>query len=480
MQHYSLTTTLTSTMSDFTFAVTNVYGPAVHVNAAEFLNLLQHTPERTNHAWVIAGDFNLIRWPSDKNNDAFNHTLSSLFNQTVDALALDELPLLDRRFTWSNGREEPTLERLDRIFFNTEMSFLFPNSSITSQSRDISDHTPLLVHLSSNIPKTNTFRFENAWLLHSDFLPSVLPAWHDAASPNDTAGAMAASLKAVRRVAKVWARVKRSPPQLHHNCRFLIYLLDSAEEGRCLTAGEQLLRRLSQDRLALALQERAAAWKQRGKVRAIKEGDCNTKFFHANANHRHRANQIKSIEVDGQAVTAHDAKTTALTAHFQNTLGAAGGAVWDFDVEALYDDSNTISTAALLAPFSCSEAHAAIRGMNAHSAPGPDGFGPSFYKAAWSTVRPRLMALLESFHNLDVELERINRSYIVLIPKAAAAVTVNAFRPICLQNCDVKVASKILTTRLQCELHHLIDLDQTGFLQGRSISESFVYAMELV
>jgi len=175
-------------MSDFTFAVTNVYGPAVHTNAAEFLNSLQHIPERTNHAWVIAGDFNLIRWPSDKNNDAFNHTLSSLFNQTVDALALDELPLLDRRFTWSNGREEPTLERLDRIFFNTEMSFLFPNSSITSQSRDISDHTPLLVHLSSNIPKTNTFRFENAWLLHSDFLPSVLPAWHDAASPNNTAG----------------------------------------------------------------------------------------------------------------------------------------------------------------------------------------------------------------------------------------------------------------------------------------------------
>jgi len=58
-------------------------------------------------------------------------------------------------------------------------------------------------------------------------------------------------------------------------------------------------------------------------------------------------------------------------------------------------------------------------------------------------------------------------------------VTVNAFRPICLQNCDVKIASKILTARLQRELHHLIDLDQTGFLQGRSISESFIYAMEL-
>ena len=83
-----------------------------------------------------------------------------------------------------------------------------------------------------------------------------------------------------------------------------------------MTARELLLRGLSQDCLALVLQQRAAAWKQRGKVRAIKEGDCNTMFFHANANHRHRANQIKLIEVDGQAVIAHDAKMTALTTHF--------------------------------------------------------------------------------------------------------------------------------------------------------------------
>ena len=56
------------------------------------------------------------------------------------------------------------------------MSILFPNSYITSQTRDVSDHTPLLVHMSSKIPKTSTFHFENNWLLHADFLPLVLPA----------------------------------------------------------------------------------------------------------------------------------------------------------------------------------------------------------------------------------------------------------------------------------------------------------------
>ena len=38
----------------------------------------------------------------------------------------------------------------------------------------------------------------------------------------------------------------------------------------------------------------------------------------------------------------------------------------------------------------------------------------------------------------------------------------------------------MLTTRLQAEIPKIIDVDQTGFIKGRSISENFIYAMELV
>jgi len=118
--------------------------------------------------------------------------------------------------------------------------------------------------------------------------------------------------------------------------------------------------------------------------------------------------------------------------------------------------------------------------MDRNSAPGPDGFGPSFYKAAWQTVKPQLMDLLVNFHSGNVDLSKINRSYMVLIPKKPDAVTVDAFRPISLQNCSVKLIAKVLTVRLQKVISMLIDGHQTGFLQGRSISESFVHAVELV
>lgn len=90
------------------------------------------------------------------------------------------------------------------------------------------------------------------------------------------------------------------------------------------------------------------------------------------------------------------------------------------------------------------------------------------------------MSFLAAFQDERADLQRINRALIVLIPKMPAAIAPSAFRPVSLQNCRVKILTKLLTTRLQQQIAKLIDVDQTGFIKGRSISENFVYAAELV
>ena len=80
----------------------------------------------------------------------------------------------------------------------------------------------------------------------------------------------------------------------------------------------------------------------------------------------------------------------------------------------------------------------------------------------------------------EADLERLNRAFVVLLPKKPGAISPADYRPICLQNCSLKIAAKMLTTRLQKEIPKLIDIDQTGFIKGRSISENFIYALELV
>jgi hypothetical protein len=48
------------------------------------------------------------------------------------------------------------------------------------------------------------------------------------------------------------------------------------------------------------------------------------------------------------------------------------------------------------------------------------------------------MVFLSAFFRRETQLERINHSHMVLIPKKPGAVDVDAFRPIFLQNCCLK------------------------------------------
>ncbi|MFS9531640.1 hypothetical protein Q6247_26080, partial [Klebsiella pneumoniae] len=56
------------------------------------------------------------------------------------------------------------------------------------------------------------------------------------------------------------------------------------------------------------------------------------------------------------------------------------------------------------------EGRAAVKQMNKYSAPGPDGFGPSFYEATWSFSEEKVMDFLTAFENGTVDLERLNRA----------------------------------------------------------------------
>jgi hypothetical protein len=65
-------------------------------------------------------------------------------------------------------------------------------------------------------------------------------------------------------------------------------------------------------------------------------------------------------------------------------------------------------------------------------------------------------------------------------PKKVDVTTADGFRPVSLQNCAPKLAAKILTTRLQGVFTSLISDLQTGFVKGRSITNNFLFASELL
>jgi hypothetical protein len=87
-------------------------------------------------------------------------------------------------------------------------------------------------------------------------------------------------------------------------------MFDYFEETRHLSLEEMQVRDSCRLRLAEVIKDRAAYWKQRSKQRAIKEGDANTAYHHAQATQRLRRNNIQHVEVDGVLVANHEAKTS--------------------------------------------------------------------------------------------------------------------------------------------------------------------------
>jgi hypothetical protein len=251
------------------------------------------------------------------------------------------------------------------------------------------------------------------------------------------------------------------------------------EETCALSTGECRLHALCREE-SLIVAQWAAYWKQQGKFRALKEGNINTRYFHARASARSRWNAIRVLEVDGTSLITHDDKMTALTAYYSDILGSEVATTWGININHIYDGRERVDQGPLPAPITGVEARCAIRAMCTYNMPGPDGVGLGLYTTAWVAVKPVIMQFISAIHNEEVDLQHINRALIVLIPKSRAAVTQSAFCPVSLQNCLVEILTKLLTSRLQQQIARLVDVDQTGCIKGRSISENFVVATELV
>lgn len=205
--------------------------------------------------------------------------------------------------------------------------------------------------------------------------------------------------------------------------------------------------------------EKLTYWRQRFSVKLAFEWDENSRFFHASASGRKRRNAIPELLDDsGHLHTNHAAKSTLLLNFYSNLLGQTHTLTWGFTLTDLYP-SFTVNDAALCAPFTLDELSAALFAMNVNSSPGPDGFGPAFYRSLWHETRHDLLSFSHAFQRGDVDLDGLNRALLVLLPKKDGANTPDAFRPISLQNCPMKLVTKMLSNRIRPLIPSLIDAD---------------------
>jgi hypothetical protein len=152
--------------------------------------------------WLLVGDFNLYRSPSNRNKLGADHAEMFLFNEAISTLGLVELPLKGRRFTWSNKQISPLLERLDWFFTSANWTLSYPSTFAYSLVMETSDHVPCVISISTSIPKRSRFQFENYWMEHRDFLEVVQNGWVAPPHITDAAKIVTAKFKNLRKVLK--------------------------------------------------------------------------------------------------------------------------------------------------------------------------------------------------------------------------------------------------------------------------------------
>ena len=107
-----------------------MYGAAKDEFNTNFLRELVNIAKDNPYPILIGGDFNILRYRQEKNNDHFDNYQPFLFNVVIDSLKLREISMSGRQFTWANNRPVPTYEKLDRVLMDTEWEAKYPMVSV--------------------------------------------------------------------------------------------------------------------------------------------------------------------------------------------------------------------------------------------------------------------------------------------------------------------------------------------------------------
>uniref|UniRef100_A0A452YA53 Endonuclease/exonuclease/phosphatase domain-containing protein n=1 Tax=Aegilops tauschii subsp. strangulata TaxID=200361 RepID=A0A452YA53_AEGTS len=95
------------------------------------------------------------------------------FRRLINDLALKEVYLNGRRYTWSNEQSPPTLVHLDRVLCTSGWEELHGECHLRCLASVVSDHCPLLLDCALMPIARQRFRFEDFWLRLDGFQEMV-------------------------------------------------------------------------------------------------------------------------------------------------------------------------------------------------------------------------------------------------------------------------------------------------------------------
>lgn len=434
--------------------------------------------------WAVGGDFNTARYTNEKIGGRYL-SISQLrdFNECLDKCGLTDIRSTGSFWSWNNSSEGVgrITGRLDRLLGNPCWINNIPNSYYVYLNAATSDHSPLLLHLTTataSFPKP--FRYFNYWAECQGYQEICKEAWGNEFDGNHLYQVIC-KLKLTKAKLREWSKKGFSSPKdnifrIREAMKVLQVALDLDPLSSELHVKEKELKK----ELELWLGIEESQMRQKSRELWLKLGDKNSKFFYASVKNRYNKNSISHIfDKDGKAATdilklRDDAANFYYQLYNQDSY-------WDFFPELTVKRKLTSEAAAwLIRDVKDEEIKSTVFQLNPDKAPGPDGFNARFFQLHWDVIGTDICKAVNFFFKHKRLVREINHTFLTLVPKSTNANSLTDFRPIACCNLLYKVITKLLTNRLQMVINDLISLNQSAFLKGRQISDCSLLAHELV
>lgn len=459
----------------------NVYSPC-NISEKRLLwnNIIDEIRNRGGDSWCVLGDFNSVTDPSEKKgNCPFSSSEIRDFNKFILDAGLLDIPLAGRKYTWycSNGS---ATSRLDRFLISGGFLTCWPNVIQKGLPKSVSDHCPVVLFDKEINWGPKPFKFLDCWLDHPDFRNFVRNEWKSFEVHGSASFIIKEKLKMLKNSLRAWNHqcfghldskinsIKKDLEELH------IQLEENSWDATDLSRKRSLNSELWQ---LLKRKECLAAQKSRSKW--IKEGDTNSKFFHATLKSRRLRNEIQGFLIGDQWI--EDVNSVKEEAHnyFSKQFSCP---TWERpSLEGItFKQISAADNHSLTKPFDEAEIKEAVWNCGSSKSPGPDGFNFRFIKEFWDILKAEVCNFIYEFHDTGKFVRGFNPSFVVLLPKNENPLSLKEFRPISLINSMYKILAKILSKRLAVALNSVIADNQSAFLYSRNISEGILISNEII
>ncbi|GJW04159.1 RNA-directed DNA polymerase, eukaryota, reverse transcriptase zinc-binding domain protein, partial [Tanacetum coccineum] len=448
----------------------NVYAPQEDRKKETLWNKILEFMNINQGHYIIFGDFNVVRYASERIGTVFNPSSANVFNQFIRDAHLWDIPLGGHLFTRINKHGDK-LSKLDRFLTSDSFAPLLQKYSAHVLDCHISDHRPiLLTPLSVDFGPT-PFKIFNSWLLDKNLQTTITEFWDNFAPENCTNPIVSFKnkMKALKIVIKDWSS-NRKDAQTREKEDLIkkINDFDANIDTRYADLSVDAQRSSWIDNLrTIDLKENLDS-SQKAKIKWGIEADENSKFFHAIVNQKRRYLSIQGIKLEGHWIEdplgIKDAFLTFFEQKFQKV-----DVVKIVNRSPFYKSLNDEQNIYLVSSVTESEIKDAIWDCGSDKSPGPDGFTFAFYKEFWDMFKSDVVEFVHHFFSSCILPRGCNTSFITLIPKVPNPMVISDFRPISLIGAQYKIIAKVLANRLARVIDTVISQEQSAFVKHRQI-----------